>query len=525
VVDIDTDEITIGAAADFDYDAETRIRWRGLGHARGLGACCYIDPADPEMATTICADGMTRAACDILEGDFAANQICDDDPCPGACCEDDGDGGFICEDLSETDCEAVGGEFRGVNTACDDDPDPCIVGVCCLSSAGCFDQNTYPSQEDCENAGGEWFTDAHCDDDPNPCAGACCLIDAEVTCDDLTEVDCDGIDGGFQGIGTTCADVPDPCGATGACCQGDEICSEETEDDCVDLIGGSYLGDDVPCDPNPCVCPTITILCDSIHASKCKCGFEAFDGSGTFYLGQFDSYSDQCCGCVPLSHPRHCSPASGSSSWTVNPDTCGHTGAGVVSCTDLFGTTTFTIGPATSPGSIPPLTSGVVSGLSATGFSLTLISNIGGSCDGDFPDGYTTTATALLSDEYTTSVLISNVEAALPDYFGHFGCEENVEIGFRDEGQNCTCFSSRALASDESCYEINRFKYIFTFPEATSDFTIEWTEHTDFEDGSTSDVPMSESISIGETESSEHECLEPSENGTVRVIDITCTVG
>jgi len=41
---------------------------------------------------------------------------------------------------------------------------------------------------------------------------------------------------------------------TGACCVGSE-CSIETARDCGNM-GGQYMGDNVPCDPNPCATPT-----------------------------------------------------------------------------------------------------------------------------------------------------------------------------------------------------------------------------------------------------------------------------
>ncbi len=40
--------------------------------------------------------------------------------------------------------------------------------------------------------------------------------------------------------------------ATGACCNGNS-CTPETRDDCANVVGGTYKGRDVPCDPNPCI--------------------------------------------------------------------------------------------------------------------------------------------------------------------------------------------------------------------------------------------------------------------------------
>lgn len=48
--------------------------------------------------------------------------------------------------------------------------------------------------------------------------------------------------------------LPCPSGLpTGACCI-DDLCSIRSRTECIGL-GGIYVGDDVPCDPNPCIVP------------------------------------------------------------------------------------------------------------------------------------------------------------------------------------------------------------------------------------------------------------------------------
>ncbi len=59
------------------------------------------------------------------------------------------------------------------------------------------------------------------------------------------------------------------CTPTGACCV-DTDCSITTESDCTDM-GGTYQGDDTPCDPDPCGTPP----CCSDEGA----GFGSFDGS------------------------------------------------------------------------------------------------------------------------------------------------------------------------------------------------------------------------------------------------------
>ncbi|MEZ4650727.1 MAG: hypothetical protein R3E97_18485 [Candidatus Eisenbacteria bacterium] len=77
--------------------------------------------------------------------------------------------------------------------------------------------------------------------------GACCLVDG--SCSILTETECTESGGTYQGQGVLCD--PNPCpqpAATGACCFDDGSCAVTTEADC----GGAYLGDGTVCDPNPC---------------------------------------------------------------------------------------------------------------------------------------------------------------------------------------------------------------------------------------------------------------------------------
>jgi hypothetical protein len=111
-----------------------------------------------------------------------------------------------------------------------------------------------------------------------------------------------------------------------------------------------------------------------------------------------------------------------------------------------------------------------------------------------------------LSNEYTTEMLIANTEAALPPYPGTF---------------TGTCSAYRDLSSDETSYTIRRFRYKFTFPAGTQPFVIHWVERFSPNGGGPpSDTQQSEEISIGATESSVHEVLEPNSNGTTTIEDV-----
>lgn len=63
-----------------------------------------------------------------------------------------------------------------------------------------------------------------------------------------------------------------------------------------------------------------------------------------------------------------------------------------------------------------------------------------------------------LTDEFTTSDLIANTEEALPDYAPFFNCE-----GGLTSGQDCECSAVRNLSTDEISYSIRRFQHKFKF--------------------------------------------------------------
>lgn len=92
--------------------------------------------------------------------------------------------------------------------------------------------------------------------------GACCLPGPPCEpgpCITTTEADCGAQGGSYLGNQTLCS--PNPCGATiaGACCLASGECLLVTQSEC-DAAGGSYLGDCVLCEPNPCQ-PVVGACC------------------------------------------------------------------------------------------------------------------------------------------------------------------------------------------------------------------------------------------------------------------------
>ncbi len=145
--------------------------------------------------------------------------------------------------------------------------------------------------------------------------GACCLFSGDCV-DDLSEGQCEGLNGTYQGDGSLCSGVNCPLPPTGACCFEDGSCTEAlTQMECVSVQGGSWQGSDVTCAaamcPQPCPDATITvdILTDAAPAETTweviEQGSGTVVGSGGPYPGQpFTLFSTDVCvsstGCYDL---------------------------------------------------------------------------------------------------------------------------------------------------------------------------------------------------------------------------------
>lgn len=162
----------------------------------------------------------------------------------GGCCFED----LHCEYITEVACVARGGTYRGDGTDCSGVPcDFVSYGACCRFDGTCgLTENSLCPPERYMGDG------VPCD--PNPCPfpieGACC------TGTQCRLVDSNRCAWTYHGVflpGEDC--VPNPCeGAppSGACCRDNGDCSFVTESVCSDL-GGEWLGADLPCVPdNPC---------------------------------------------------------------------------------------------------------------------------------------------------------------------------------------------------------------------------------------------------------------------------------
>lgn len=112
--------------------------------------------------------------------------------------------------------------------------------------------------------------------------GACCLPDG--SCLMTTATACSQQNGEYLGNDVPCD--PDPCtDPMGACCAEDGTCVATTQLDC-DATGGSYLGDGSDCQSDPCpdlsgACCESDGTCRFLTPSQCASLGATFLGSGT----------------------------------------------------------------------------------------------------------------------------------------------------------------------------------------------------------------------------------------------------
>ena len=171
----------------------------------------------------------------------------------GACCI-----GTTCTTSTESLCTCAKCTYQGDGTACDDVPAPCATptGACCnYNNSSC----TITTQANCSQGGGIYQGNY---EDCDQCTGACCLSGNQ--CNQLTEEDCDGFGGQFQGLCQTNCCEGDPCGdeGTGSCCcefsDGMWSCIEGyTETGCSNVCAFDYTWiEGGSCSANSCGAPT-----------------------------------------------------------------------------------------------------------------------------------------------------------------------------------------------------------------------------------------------------------------------------
>jgi hypothetical protein len=91
-----------------------------------------------------------------------------------------------------------------------------------------------------------------------PPVGACCFLGQR--CESLTQEDCIVQGGTYVGDDLECAPNPCPPDREGACCFPNGACQVTTELNC-EQLEGEYFADDVGCSPNPCPQPPRGACC------------------------------------------------------------------------------------------------------------------------------------------------------------------------------------------------------------------------------------------------------------------------
>lgn len=261
------------------------------------GACCLIDVGGT------CQDGLTDPECCALGGDYRGDgtdctTLGGGNPanaCRGACCRLAV--GTCTANSTKLECEAdyvvsVGppevrgnGIFQGYGTGCAADTCPSLQGACCLPNGTC----QILSLRDCQNFLNSFFNGVGSTCDDAVCTGGCCLPDGScipgVTYNDCCNAPNDGF---FRGYDADCT-TPD-CPGLGACCFVDGSCLQLTPTDC-DAGGGSYQGSGVDCGVAGCTAVTGACLfangtCSIMNKVDCERSAVYFGtGSPTHWIG------------------------------------------------------------------------------------------------------------------------------------------------------------------------------------------------------------------------------------------------
>ncbi|MCH8880361.1 MAG: hypothetical protein IID34_10815, partial [Planctomycetes bacterium] len=260
------------------------------------GACCLGDGN--------CTVNEFDFICTGQGGRFLGDQVECPKFCDGACCFSDG----ACSVLTSDDCEELDGTYVADGTPCEpDDPCPDPIGACCvvIDDIFCFEI----TEIQCGGAGGTWNGAAtECidadqngiDDICETPVGACCLPSG--TCDnEVTEEDCLSQIGGYAGDDSLCANVT----CVGACCLGTSCLGDTEATGCpFDWYGPQTSCDD---DPNPCLvdpangacCPADGLPCQEVQETSCSSPGDTWFGPGsTCTEGQCDLPPDPvgaCC--------------------------------------------------------------------------------------------------------------------------------------------------------------------------------------------------------------------------------------
>jgi hypothetical protein len=294
------------------------------------GACCTPWWDCYEIDENTCLDNHwtwlgTGTQCKgDLNGD-GRDDTCYDGGGFGACCDPRSG---QCSIVTEQQCEAQGGVWRGANTQCVGDadhdgwddacgPEP---GACCNPWGNCF----ILRQVECLDNGWTWYGpgsqcigDLNQDGSDDTCQklGACCEPSSGQCFEQISQIDCLGLGGIWHGPGTVCMGdanhdgVDDSCPGVGMCCDGLGNCYVLTQAKCNEQPGWTWggpgtqcLGDidgngmDEACEGTGACCDPVSGACRILKENECINRKWIWHGRGTRCLGDKnrDGKDDTC---------------------------------------------------------------------------------------------------------------------------------------------------------------------------------------------------------------------------------------
>ncbi len=249
-------------------------------------------------------------------------------------------------------------------------------------------------------------------------------------------------------------------------------------------------------------CATAQIACDTVSASKSKCGFAEFGTPSSPPKRYVTATLVQTCANTHTG-------ASGSFTCYINQ-------AGLFSC------------PTTLSGEGDSCAGDIIFNCNGSGPN-ELCDDLCNDC-GDFDCSYASTTqqlcvatvcfggdglpgksysqTTTLSNEYDSATLKSNVIAALPAFDGVY---------------DDTCSATYNLSNDETSFTLSRCKYVINFNQPLClGAVVHWIERfTPSIGGSSTDVQRSYAASGGETQIGPFTIPDPTDNGTTTPMNAT----
>ena len=259
--------------------------WAQSAHAQ-TGACCLRNVGGT------CIDNLTDPECGALGGEYRGDgtdctSLGGGNPanaCRGACCLPNG----TCSDnQTKVDCDRVGavnGTYQGYGSTCGTANCPALDGACCLPDGSC----TVTSLSNCRNTANAFFNGVGTTCATAVCTGACCLPDGTCQTGISYNTCCQAPNEGlFRGYSTDCTGAN--CPGLGACCFTNGTCTDLNAQDCA-TSGGCYQGSGTDCMSADCsttsgACLLADGSCQMLSRCECQLLTVYSPSSQTYWVG------------------------------------------------------------------------------------------------------------------------------------------------------------------------------------------------------------------------------------------------